>query len=126
MPAILGALGLAVSGPIAALIGIAASIFFSSKVEEARRNEQLMQARRKVYGEIIPQIVGQVGDSLQQNISAQVDEINAKLDAEAAKVIGDREKALAALTKNLELETAAKQKKLDDMTADIKAISKFI
>ena len=126
VPAILGALGLAVSGPVAALIGLAASVFLTSKVEEARRNEQLMQARRKVYGEIIPQIVGQVGDSLQQNISAQIDDINAKLEAEAEKVIGDREKALAELTKNFELETAAKQKKLDDMTADFKAISKFI
>ena len=126
VPAILGALGLAVSGPLVALIGIAASIFFSSKVEEARRNEQLMQARRKVYGELIPQIVGQVGDSLQQNISAQVDEINARIDEEAAKVIGDREKALAELTKNLELETAAKQKKLDDIAADLNTLSKFI
>ena len=126
VPAILGALGLAVSGPIAALIGLAASVFLTSKVEEARRNEQLVQARRKVYGEIIPQIVGQVGDSLQQNISAQIDDVNARLAAEAEKVIGDREKALAELTKNFELETAAKQKKLDDMTADIKAISKFI
>lgn len=126
VPAILGALGLAVSGPLAALIGLAATIFLSSKVEEARRNEQLVQVRRKVYVEIIPQIVGQVGDSLQQNISAQVDDINARIEAEAEKVIGDREKALAELTKNLELETAAKQKKLSDIAADLDAISKFI
>lgn len=85
-----------------------------------------MQERRKVYGEIIPQTVGQFGDALQQNISAQVAELNARFEAEATKVIGDQEKALAELTKNLELETAAKPKKLSDIAADLNIISKFI
>lgn len=126
VPAILSALGLAVSGPVAALIGLAASIFFSSKIEEARRNEQLMQVRRKVHSEIIPQIVEQVGESLSQNIYAQIDNVNARLDEEANKIIDDQEKALAELTKNFELETLDKKKRLDDLTADLNAISKFI
>ena len=126
VPAILGALGLAVSGPVAALIGLATSIFFSSKIEESRRNEQLVQIQRKVHGEIIPQIVEQVGDSLRQNIYAQIDNVNARLEEEAGKIIGDQEKALAELSKNLELENVAKQKKLAEMTADLNTISKFI
>lgn len=126
VPAILGAFGLAVSGPLAALIGFATSIFLSSKIEESRRNEQLVQVRRKVHGEIIPQIIEQVGESLRQNIYAQIESVNARLEEEAEKIIGDQEKVLAELTKNLELETAAKQNKLNDMTADLNAISKFI
>jgi hypothetical protein len=126
VPAILGAFGLAVSGPLAALIGLATSIFLSSKIEESRRNEQLVQVRRKVHGEIIPQIIEQVGESLRQNIYAQIESVNARLEEEAEKIIGDQEKALAELTKNLELETVAKQNKLNDMTADLNAISKFI
>ena len=126
VPAILGAFGLAVSGPVAALVGLAASIFFNSKIEESRRNEQLAQVQRKVYSEIIPQIVEQVGDSLRENIYAQIDGVNARLAEESEKVIGDKEKALAELIKNLELETAAKQKKLGDMTADLNTVSKLI
>lgn len=126
VPAILGAFGLAVSGPLAALIGVATSIFLSSKIEESRRNEQLVQVRRKVHGEIIPQIIEQVGESLRQNIYAQIESVNARLEEEAEKIIDDQEKALAELTKNLELETAAKQNKLNDMIADLNAISKFI
>ena len=126
VPKVLGALGLAVSGPVAAFIGIAASLFFGSKMEESRQDDQRMQVRRKVHNEIIPQITGQVGDSLRKNISAQIDNVNVQLDEEVQRQIQDQEKILADLTSNLEMEMATRAEKLKSMNADLEVVSEIL
>ena len=123
VPAILSLFGLAVSAPIVALISFAASLFVSSAVEENRRNEQRMQIRRRLHNEIIPQIVARVDETLRQQIYSQLDDINARIDAEAQKVIDDHEKTLDVLNKNFELETFAKRDKLQQMNSDLETLS---
>lgn len=126
VPAILSIVGLTVSGPVVALISLAASFFVGSEIKERRQNEQRMQLRRQIHNEIIPQIVGEVTSSLRQQIYSQLDGVNAQLEAEAQKLIHDQEKILAELTKNFELETAAKRDKLQQMNADLKTLSQFL
>ena len=126
VPKVLGAFGLSVSGPVAALIGMAAGLFFSSAQEESRQNDQRMQVRRKVHNEIIPQITAQVGDSLRNNIYAQIDTVNARLDEEAQRQIQDQEKILAEITSNLEIETTAREEKLKSMNEDLEVVTRIL
>ena len=126
VPKVLGAFGLAVSGPVAALIGIVASLFFSSKREESRQNDQRMQIRRKVHSELIPQITAQVGDSIRQSIYSQVDNINAQIEADAQQKIQDQEKILAEITTNLEIETTSKEEKLKAMNEDLEIVTNIL
>lgn len=126
IPKVLGALGLTVSAPIAALIGIATGLFFSSKREESRINEQRMQVRRKVHNEIIPQITAQVGDALRKNIYAQIDTVNVQLEEEANRQIQDQEKILAETSRNLDTEMSAKEEKLQSMNEDLTIVSDIL
>lgn len=126
IPKVLGAFGLTVSGPIAALLGIAAGLFFSSKIKENRLNDQRMQIRRKVHNEIIPQIIAQVDDSLRKNIYAQIDAINAKLDEEAKLQIKDQEKILAEISADLDVEMSVKTKKLQCLNEDLNIVTNIL
>lgn len=126
VPKVLGVFGLAVSGPVAALIGIAASLFFSSKREESRQDDKRMQIRRKVHNEIIPQITAQVGDSIRQSIYTQVDNVNAQIEADAQQKIQDQEKILAEITTNLEIETTAREEKLKFMNEDLEIVTNIL
>lgn len=126
VPKVLGAFGLAVSGPVAALIGVAASLLFSSAREESRQNDQLMQARRQVHNEIIPQITAQVGDSIRKIIYSQIDNVNAQLDEEALQQIRDQEKILAEITSNLEIESTARAEKLRSMNEDLETVNSIL
>ena len=126
VPKVLGVFGLAVSGPVAALIGIAASLFFSSKREESRQDDKRMQIRRKVHNEIIPQITAQVGDSIRQSIYTQVDNVNAQIEADAQQKIQDQEKILAEITTNLEIETTVREEKLKFMNEDLEIVTNIL
>lgn len=126
VPKVLGAFGLAVSGPVAALIGIAASLFFSSKREENRQDEQRMKIRRKIHSEIIPQITAQVGDSIRQSIYAQVDNVNTQIEADAQQKIQDQEKILTEITTNLEIETTSREEKLKIMNKDLEIVTNIL
>lgn len=126
VPKVLGAFGLAVSGPVAALIGIAASLFFSSKREESRQDDKRMQIRRKVNSEIIPQITAQVGDSIRQIIYTQIDNVNSQIEADAQQKIQDQEKILAEIKTNLEIETTSREEKLKVMNEDLKVVTNIL
>ena len=126
VPKVLGAFGLAVSGPVAALIGVATSLLFSSAQEESQQNDQRIQVRRKVHNEIIPQISAQVGNSLKKSIYEQIDSVNARLEDEAQRQIQDQEKILAEITNNWEIETTAREEKLKSMNEDLEVVSRIL
>lgn len=125
LPAILAKIGIVISPVLAGVIGVLAGLFFSSSTKQTQREEQHQQALQQIRGEIIPQVTEQVGTAVSQNIHSQIDEVNRQIEADAQQQIEDREKALAELIKNLELESNEKQQKLSEMKTDLEFVNKL-
>ena len=125
LPAILAKIGIVINPVIAGIIGALAGLFFSSSTKQTQREENRQQALQQIRGEIIPQVTAQVGTAVSQNIHLQIDEVNRQIEADAQKQIDDREKTLAELIKNLELESNERQQKLSEMKADLETVNKI-
>ena len=126
VPLILSSIGLILTGPIGAVIGLVAGLLVDLGFAKKQQNDQRHMAQEKVHNEIIPQVVNKASSTISQAINEQIYAINKMIEDEAEKNIALQEKALADIKKNRENETTAKAIKIADMKTDLQTAESFI
>ena len=126
VPLILSSIGLILTGPIGAVIGLVAGLLVDLGFAKKQQNDKRRMAQEKVHNEIIPQVVNKATASISQAINEQIEVINKMIEDEAEKNIALQEKALADIKKSREDEAAAKAQKLAEMKTDLQTAKSFI
>ena len=126
VPLILSSIGLILTGPIGAVIGLVAGLLVDLGFAKKQQNDKRRMAQEKVHNEIIPQVVNKATASISQAINEQIEVINKMIEDEAEKNIALQEKALSDIKKSREDEIAAKAQKLAEMKTDLQTAESFI
>ena len=126
VPLILSSIGLILTGPIGAVIGLVAGLLVDLGFAKKQQNDKRRMAQEKVHNEIIPQVVNKATASISQAINEQIEVINKMIEDEAEKNIALQEKALSDIKKSREDEIAAKAQKLAEMKTDLQTAESFL
>ena len=118
LPLILSIIGAVVTGPIGAVIALAAGLLIELGFLKKQQNDRLQLVRQKLQGEIIPEVVTKTEAAIRSAITAQMKEIG----AEAESRIAVREKALADLREAREKAAAEREARLAEMKEDLAAV----
>ena len=122
LPLILSIIGAVVTGPIGAVIALAAGLLIELGFFKKQRNDRLQLVRQKLQGEIIPEVVTKTEAAIRSAITAQMKEIDAMIGAEAESRIAVQEKALADLREAREKAAAERDARLAEMKEDLAAV----
>ena len=122
LPLILSIIGAVVTGPIGAVIALAAGLLIELGFLKKQQNDRLQLVRQKLQGEIIPEVVTKTEAAIRSAITAQMKEIDAMIGAEAESRIAVQEKALADLREAREKAAAEREARLAEMKEDLAAV----
>ena len=122
LPLILSIIGAVVTGPIGAVIALAAGLLIELGFLKKQQNDRLQLVRQKLQGEIIPEVVTKTEAAIRSAITAQMKEIDAMIGAEAESRIAVQEKALADLREAREKAAAERDARLAEMKEDLAAV----
>lgn len=122
LPLILSIIGAVVTGPIGAVIALAAGLLIELGFLKKQQNDRLQLVRQKLQGEIIPEVVTKTEAAIRSAITAQMKEIDAMIGAEAESRIAVQEKALADLRESREKAAAERDARLAEMKEDLAAV----
>lgn len=122
MPAILAAIGIAISGPVAAIILAVSGVLVELGFMKKRENEQRQLAQEKIQGEIIPQVTNKAMEAIRTTIQREVSEINRKIAEEAKSQVAMQEKALADIKEQFATEQSEKQERIKVMQTDLEDV----
>jgi len=120
IPAILAAIGITLSGGLAAVILTISGVLVEIGFLKKRENEQRELAQAKIHGELIPQVVGKTMETVQAIIRREVQEVNRRIGDEADEQVAMQEKALAELKAQFASEQAERQERIAAMECDLK------
>lgn len=119
IPLILASIGLAVAGPIGAIVagiaGMITDIFFTKKNEEEKRQA----AESKVRTEIIPQASSHAASSFRESVFGHLDEIREKLHETMSKDKEIKEQALQDLRNQKKKAIGEQERILTELNNDL-------
>ena len=126
LPAILSVVGISLTGPIGAVVGLVLGLFVDNNFAKRQQDVQRQQAQSKILNEVIPQVVSQAGEAVSEAIYGQVDHVHQVMEQEAQNQIEIQEKALANTMKARESEDSEREKKISEMKADLGIVETFL
>ena len=125
LPAILGVLGVAISGIIGGIIVGIISILVALGFNKKREQEKRQMARRKIESELIPTIINVTMEKVQSVIADKVQEINVTIQRNVQLQMDAQKKALADLKKDQAAEMEEKQARLTEWQQDLEQVKKL-
>ena len=126
MPAVLAAIGIAISGPVAAIILTVSGVLVELGFMKKRENEQRQLAQEKIQGEVIPQVTNRAMEAVRATIQREVSEINRKIAEEAKGQVTVQEKALVDIKEKFAAEQSEKQERIKAMQTDLENVRKLM
>lgn len=125
LPAILSVIGISLTGPIGAVVGLVLGLFVDNQFAQRQQEAQKQQAQSKILNEVIPQVVSKAGETVNDAIWGQVEEVHQRMEEEAQNQIEIQEKALESTKQAREAEEAAREQKIAEMKADLEIAENF-
>lgn len=126
LPAILSAIGIAVGGPIGAVITFALSIVVDIGFMKKQQAEQRRIAHEKIHNELIPSVVEKAMESVRAVLDEQVAAINEEIRTEVNAQVAAEEKALADLKQRSDSEKAERAQALAALQSDLADVRRIM
>ena len=117
----LGVMGL----PIIGIALGAIMAFIGSRRQKEERERQRQEARRKIRGEVFPQVMREVGTAIETTIAKQILLVNSAIDKEITNQKETLEKAMCDLREQINNEKEKKENLIADIKADLERIEEI-
>ena len=126
LPLILGAIGVALTGPIGGLLLGLGTLFAEMFFQKKRQDDLRAEAERKVTGEIIPHVVQVAGGLVGQELQKYTATIHEAIQEEVGKQRDVLQKALQDTRKQKENEQAQQEQLNQQLNDDLQGVRGLI
>lgn len=126
LPLILGAIGVALTGPLGGLLLGLGTLFAEMFFKKKREDDLKAEAERKVTGEIIPHVVQEAGGLVGQELQKYTATIHEAIQEEVGKQRDVLQKALQDIRKQKENEQAQQEQLKQQLNNDLQRVRGLI
>lgn len=117
--------GTVVGGPIFGLLATLITSFFTKRNKEKKREEAKQEIRRRLRGEVYPQIMDEIGHSIEKTIFEQANLLNASIEEDIQNQRALLEKAMNDAHAKKEEETKNKTEREDKIKESLETIARI-
>ena len=126
LPAILSVIGISLTGPIGAIVGMVLGLFIDKSFAQRQQNAQRQMAQNKLVNDIIPQIVSRANESVSQSIHEQVTQVHQAMEDDIRQQIELQQQALSATKKAYKEEKDKREKQLAEIKTDLATVEAYL